>query len=646
VPLPTPNLDTRRQADIVAEARALIPRYTPEWTDLNDSDPGLTLVQLYAWMTEMTLYRLNQVPELTYIKFLELLDVRLLPAEPARAELTFTLVDPPVAPIVDVPVGTRVAAAGGDGRPPVVFETDRALQALGARLAAVLSYDGFSYTQLTSTNETGDRGFEPFGPQAREGSALCLGFAFAGPFPAVALDLAVFVAAGDAPPQPAHCDVAAAAVVPPVELAWEYWDGERWSVLALDEDETRAFTRSGHVSLQVPGDRLALLALGDVPEPLYWLRARVARAGYELAPRLDTVSTNTVPATQAETVENEVLGGSDGLPDQTFALAFTPVLAASVVLEIDEGSGPRTWQEADDFFAAGPEDEVYTLDRATGVVTFGDGRRGRIPVANADSPAGSVRALVYRHGGGSAGNVPAGAIAQLQTAVDGVQAASNRRASEGGADEETLDDAKDRAGQELATRGRAVTAEDFAVIARLTPGVRIRRAHAIGLAHPGFPDVPIPGAVTVVVVPDGDAPNPLPSETTLQAVCRHLDQHRLLTTETFVVGPTYRLVKVEAAVRVHATADLGVVRRAVEDALTRWLHPLDGGEDGLGWPLGGTIFHSLVMGTALGADPGVARIDELWIWLDGERQPFCRDVAIGPRVLPYSDGHDIRVSFE
>jgi predicted phage baseplate assembly protein len=223
---------------------------------------------------------------------------------------------------------------------------------------------------------------------------------------------------------------------------------------------------------------------------------------------------------------------------------------------------------------------------------------------------------------------------------------SNRRPAEGGADQETLDDAKDRAGQELATRGRAVTAEDFAVIARLTPGVRIRRAHALGLAHPDFPDVPIPGVVTVVVVPDVDAPNPLPSEATLQTVCHHLDQHRLLTTETYVVGPTYRLVRIEASVRVRASADLGTVRRAVEDALTSSLHPLEGGEDGQGWPLGETIFHSLVMGTVLGAEPGVARVDELWIWLDGVRQPFCRDVAIGPRVLPYSDGHDIRVSYE
>src|SRR5688572_28885189 len=87
----TPRLDDRDYARIVSEARALIPRYTPEWTDHNDSDPGMALLQLSAWMTEATLYRLNQVPERNYLKFLQLLGIELLPAQPARAELTFSL---------------------------------------------------------------------------------------------------------------------------------------------------------------------------------------------------------------------------------------------------------------------------------------------------------------------------------------------------------------------------------------------------------------------------------------------------------------------------------------------------------------------------------------------------------------------------
>ena len=84
MPLQAPTLDDRNYAQIVAEAKALIPRYVPEWTDFNESDPGITLVQLFAWMTDMLLYRLNQTPERNYIKFLQLLGIELQPAQPAR----------------------------------------------------------------------------------------------------------------------------------------------------------------------------------------------------------------------------------------------------------------------------------------------------------------------------------------------------------------------------------------------------------------------------------------------------------------------------------------------------------------------------------------------------------------------------------
>lgn len=73
MPLPQANLDTRRFDDLVAEMRALIPRYAPEWTNHNASDPGITLIELLAWVTEATLYRINRVPEATSLEFAKLL---------------------------------------------------------------------------------------------------------------------------------------------------------------------------------------------------------------------------------------------------------------------------------------------------------------------------------------------------------------------------------------------------------------------------------------------------------------------------------------------------------------------------------------------------------------------------------------------
>jgi predicted phage baseplate assembly protein len=133
MPLQAPNIDNRSFSDILAEARTRIPRYTPEWTDLNDNDPGIALVQLFAWMTDMLIFRMNQVPELNYIKFLQLLGIELRPAEPARTELTFPLTKTQPEQTVVVPKGTQVASAGATGDEPVIFETDESLIALATR---------------------------------------------------------------------------------------------------------------------------------------------------------------------------------------------------------------------------------------------------------------------------------------------------------------------------------------------------------------------------------------------------------------------------------------------------------------------------------------------------------------------------------
>src|SRR5260370_6414751 len=138
MPLDTyiPVIDNRQYDDIVAEARTRIERYTPEWTDVNDNEPGMTMVQLLAWMTDLLIYRLGQVPELNYLKFLELIGIELNPAEPATAEIYFPVSTNFAGPYVIVPLHTQVAAQGSDGT-PVVFETERALYALTAPLTAV-----------------------------------------------------------------------------------------------------------------------------------------------------------------------------------------------------------------------------------------------------------------------------------------------------------------------------------------------------------------------------------------------------------------------------------------------------------------------------------------------------------------------------
>jgi predicted phage baseplate assembly protein len=442
------------------------------------------------------------------------------------------------------------------------------------------------------------------------------------------------------------------AAPPPADVVWEFWHRDRaWRELNVIRDETRAFTRSGHVEVAGPGRDAGRGGSGLADGDLFWLRARLRRSAYERSPRLEMVLTNTVPATQAQTALDEVVGGSDGSVGQRFVLANTPVVAepgeASVQLEIDEGSGFEAWVQVDDFFASGPGDPHFTVNRTTGAIALGDGERGRIPAANPALPRTNVVARRYRFGGGVRGNAGVGTITELQASVADVESVTNRLAALLGSDEEPLAEAKLRAAQELKSKKRAVTTEDFERLARETPGARVRRAKALALTHPRFPDARIPGVVTVIVVPDGDAPNPTPNEATLRAVCAYLDAHRLLTTEVYATAPRYRQVRIEADVVVDPAADLAAVKQAVEERLLGYLHPLRGGPDGEGWEFGANVYFSDVVGRVLAVE-GVDRIQDnnLYIWLGPDRFGPCEDVEISADDLVFSTEHEIRVGYE
>ncbi len=152
MPLADINLDDRTFEDLYQELVRRIPVYTPEWTDYNDSDPGVTLMQLFAWLSEIIVYRLNKVPEKNFVKFLELVGILSRRLRPAVTELQFTLAKS--ATSADVPAGTQVALGRTIQRTAVVFETDFDLTVTGLTLVSVQSYNGSIFTDYTAPNLT------------------------------------------------------------------------------------------------------------------------------------------------------------------------------------------------------------------------------------------------------------------------------------------------------------------------------------------------------------------------------------------------------------------------------------------------------------------------------------------------------------
>src|SRR5262249_31273369 len=123
MPITVPSIDDRRYADLLAEAIARIPVHTPEWTNFNHSDPGITLVELFAFLTETMLYRANQIPERNRSAFLSLLGIPLNPATSARGLVT---ISNERAPLQTGTVSGGLQVQAGD----VPFHTDAGLDVL------------------------------------------------------------------------------------------------------------------------------------------------------------------------------------------------------------------------------------------------------------------------------------------------------------------------------------------------------------------------------------------------------------------------------------------------------------------------------------------------------------------------------------
>ena len=660
MPLQLPNLDSRTYDDLVAEAKQRIPRYLPQWTDLNDSDPGITLVQLFAWMTEATLYELNRTPDALRLKLLQLLGFETEQAQAASTQLTFTMTAGTNWTIV--PKGTRVAASGAtmsDGT-PVIFESDRAVVAIGAPLIAVASMVNGIVNRFFDAKQPAMPEFVPVPPVIvpADSAALYLGFDATQLLPNVEIDLTFFLS--DAPgDMPAWQCTFGRSPTPPAQWVWEHFDPSlgSWRPLKLLSDETAALYRTGHVIYSYPTTPLPSSVLLGINA--YWVRARIDRANYDDAPVIVAVTTNTAPATQALTQTNEVVGASDGTPSQTFTLSHAPVLPNTLELQVDEGTGgATTWKRVDDFFGSGTDAKVYTLDSATGSIAFGDGEFGSIPLAN-PANANNIYALVYRYGGGKVGNVAANNVTDLQSYVAFVDSVTNPAAAFGGVDEESQQATTLRAAHAIKSTNRAVTAEDFEALALIAPGTQISRSHALPLYHPDYPGIDVPGCVTVIVVPDIDDRTraPEPSKTTLQLICAWLDEHRLITTELHVIGPTYRKLAVSFTAICSNDSDLASVAQTIDAALHGLYDPVRSenaedqgllGEDepgvsDYGWAWGAPVYPAVAFGAAMNVT-GIVRVTDFAMMLDGVPIDTLGEADIGPTELIWLPPDGVSIS--
>ena len=648
MPLPAPILDDRSYQQLRDELVRRIPVYAPEWTDHNASDPGITLIELFAFLGENLLYRFNQIPDATKLAFLRMLRLPLRPAAAARALITLARTDTAATPVL-VPIGTQVAAGS------VPFQTLTEVSAWPLEITAI----GKIVTQAPQTQDAQEfanaaidaRG----GIQDGEQAAYYINQTVPGdPTAAGAMPVDFQTAAGPVdfqksvdgriwiavrktkstdvnqlgaallgigfipdPEVPSIDEVDACPGLAPAdngsELIWEASTGAldsngkpTYLTLKLEGDTTLSLAQQGTLQVRLPKDitTLGVYALTDpdlqgtdafppqiedaqlAADVLFWLRVSRRDPARPLGKVL-FIGINATEVVQSIKAQPEFLGTGNAQADQTFTLVHKPVLQGTARIQVEEPGGWTDWQAVDGFEASTEDSRQYVLDLEAGTVRFGNGVRGRAPQIGE-----RIRALEYGYGGGMAGNVGAKAISKVSDI--GTVKASNPLPATGGAESESIADALERVPGEFRRHDRAVTQSDFQELALATPGANVGRADCIPLFDPKTKSQEAAGVVSVVVWPAEDLkhPNaPTPDRALLRQVCSWLDARRLVTTELYVIPPTYRQIAVSVGVQAKPGYGIEAVRRWVELVIRQYLAPLPPyGPDGGGWPLGRAVY--------------------------------------------------------
>ncbi|MFA9416345.1 putative baseplate assembly protein [Natrinema sp. HArc-T2] len=476
-------------------------------------------------------------------------------------------------------------------------------------------------------------------------------------------------------------------------MRWEYCsdpDTRDWSKLTV-QDRTAGLTERGLVRLTFPEPTTEFELFG---RQRHWIRARVTQDEFDrrldtdarstrsagetdrlrqttAPPTLEGLYPNTQWAFNTRTVEDEVLGSSDGSHDQSFACAHAPVIDIDVwvdeletlstserrdllatrpedVRRVTDASGDVTewwvrWQQVADMLDSAPTDRHFVVDRIDGTVSFGDGNQGRIP------PAGQGNITVtYTTGGGRDGNVATDTITDLTSSIPLVTDVSNPKPADGGVDTEPRDALVSRTTTHLKHQGRAVTPSDYEQVATAV----FRELAKVACNPCGVAD---DGNIVLLIVPDVRREKPMPSmelEQRIRDAVRERAPASLVESDAsriVVRGPTYAEVSVSVSVSLSPAdaTSVSLLKEAIERRLDEFLHPLDG-NGGEGWAFGTRPSVDALLDTVTDTKH-VAAVNDLDVTVEADGDLTSRSgretmSSLPPDALVCSGTHEVSVS--
>ncbi|WP_138752589.1 putative baseplate assembly protein [Paenibacillus sinopodophylli] len=383
--LPKLPLDDRTYAEIVQQSRRLIPKRVPEWTDENAHDPGITFIELFAWLTEMQRYFIGRVPDRNKRRFLDLLGIRPADASSARAIVRFANVSKPVT----LPRGTKLMAEDQ------MFETDASISLVPLMLDRIVTRTEREANDVTATNDHANVAFYAFGKDAKAASKLYLSFdRELEPLEQVSINIKLLEAGVDMlKDAEQERMINRSAISPSARLSWKAycWDDATgaagWMPVDMIEDETLHLTIGGKITFALKSRMRSVTVHPASEQARYWICATVEEAGYEMPPRIRQLMLHTVEAQQKDTLSEIIDLTAQGEPNEEIHIDSYLAVFGKIRIQVkDAGGAWHYWQEAASIADLPPMDRppsVYalvrheTLDKVT--VQFSDGLSGVIP---------------------------------------------------------------------------------------------------------------------------------------------------------------------------------------------------------------------------------------------------------------------------
>lgn len=562
-----PELFDRRFDELFELGRSQLPRLAPEWTDHNRHDPGITLMELLAWVAEAQLYSLARMRRDERAAYAALLGVEPHGPQPA-AGLIWPLRPAPGAASFgqSFVIGQDAAVhPAGSEEVPTFHPTHRVLWIAGRIRSLQTRLANGERRDLTRVNERGGPAFAPFGDSADPHDVLALEFECAsdsGLFPPRRADadgarLVIGVRADEAGGGAVEPAVAQAACAAPLEVTLVA--GTERFPLTLVADATQGFMRTGECVLDVS-------AVQGSPTA-FTLEFR-SPAGFARAPRVLAIEPNVLPIEQGERVEREAhTSGALLLPDQITKLPlpdqgielYKPGLrfggqVEPLKVEIDDPAPSALWEPQASLSDCGPGERVYQLDAASGRISFGNGVNGGIPAPDAQI------FVSYSVCDGDAGNV----ARNRQWTVRGVSGVygENRDPVGGGSDASGAIEQRRDARRRALEAHALVTAADITAAALELPALEVARAWV----SPPRENALEKGTVTLVALrqrPAGVEPaQPPETPRWLAAIRRRLAPRIPLGTRLAVIGPAYAQFSIQAKLEAEASLD----PKSVQDA--------------------------------------------------------------------------------